>query len=126
MRPKTVTITTWFMAVLNFFGYATLWDVQQKPTSYVMGVFIGSTLVIAVGSTVLWFHYHGKNWARLLVLLTSVVILINNALAFRSANPIVKVVDVVESAVAVFLLVWLNTPAARRYFKQSSPVDGCP
>lgn len=106
------------MAVLNFLGYANLWDV---PKDGVIIVFIGTTVVIAVGYVVLWYYYQGWKWARLAVILTSLVILPNNywAIENRVKNPVLKVVDIAEMMVAVFLLVWLNTSTAKVYFKRT-------
>jgi len=83
-------------------------------------VLLGSTVVITVGYVVLWFYYQGRNWARLAVILGSLLILLNNCWAIKHANPIVKVVDVAEMIVAVFLVVWLNTSTARVYFHRAS------
>jgi hypothetical protein len=63
----------------------------------------------------------GKNCARILVLLTSVVTIFN----LRGWNPRsaallktpTRVLLASEFVLGVFLLVWLNTPSVRAFFK---------
>ena len=120
MRPTTITVTTATMAILNFFNYAVLWDKQSWSERNVILLFIASTVVIAIGFVVLWYYYQGQNWARLTVIFASVLLFFNNYGAMRLANPIVKVANVAEMIVAVFLVVWLNTPTAKVYFNRES------
>jgi hypothetical protein len=104
------------MAVLNILGYALLWDLQ-KPRPVVIGVALIFTFLIAIGYVVLWFYWRGQNWARILVLLTSVLCLYNLQ-SLSSANLVSKVMLVGEAGVAVFLIYWLNTSPAKQYFKR--------
>jgi len=112
-------ITTVLMAVLNFLEYAVFWDLQSQPTTVVIFIFVGTTFVIAIGYIVLWYYYNGWKWARVAVILTCFVILPNNYWAIGHVNPILKVVDVAQMILAVFLLVWLNLSTAKVYFKRT-------
>ena len=97
MRPKAVTITTWLMALLNILGYALLWDLQ-KPRSVLIVVFVIFSVLIAIGYIVIWFYWRGENWARILVLLTSLLGLWNLR-HLSPANVVVKAMIVGEAAV---------------------------
>ena len=103
------------MGVLNIFGYALLLDVR-KPRS-ILAAFGMFTLLITVGYVVLWFYWHGHNWARLLVLVTC-FLCFYNLRNLASSNLIVKVMLVGEAAVAVFLVYWLNTSQAKEFFQK--------
>jgi hypothetical protein len=71
MRPRAITITTVLMAVLNFFEYAAILDVQSQPATVVIFVFVATTVVIAIGFVVLWNYYNGWKWARVAVIFAS-------------------------------------------------------
>jgi hypothetical protein len=118
MRPKTITVTTVLMGILNLLGYALLID-SPKPRPTVLAEFLIFTVLIAVGYVVLWFYWQGHNWARLLVLATCFLCFFNffNLRRYPSVHPIAKVIVVGEAAVAAFLVYWLNTSQAKAFFK---------
>jgi hypothetical protein len=113
MRPKPVTVTTWLMALFNILGYALLWG---KPSTAIIGYAAMYTIFIGLGYVVLWFYWRGANWARVLVLLTSIVA-IYNLRTLPSANAAVKLMLIGEAVISVFLLYWLNTAQAKLFFK---------
>jgi len=117
MRPKTVTVTTWLMALFNILGYALLWHVQM-PASVIVNLGMVYTLFIGLGYVVLWCYWRGDNWARIVVLLTSLLAFFNLR-SLAAANIIVKVMIVCEASIAAFLLYWLNTAEAKRYFNRA-------
>jgi hypothetical protein len=106
------------MAVFNVLGYALLWN-HQRPRSTLVALFVIFSILIAVGYVVIWFFWRGANWARILVLITSFLALWNLR-GVLSAILIFKAIIVGEAALAVFLIVWLNTSAAKIYFKPDS------
>lgn len=60
------------------------------------------------------------NWARILVMLTSLLALLNLlALPFLS-KPFEHVVVVLEAILACYLLYWLNTAEVKRHFKETA------
>jgi hypothetical protein len=68
-----------------------------------------------IGYLVLWFYWKGRNWARLLVLLTSLLALYN--LRYWSLRGIAgRIMLGAEAALAIFLLYWLNTRRVREFF----------
>ena len=68
MRPRGVLATTIAMGVLSLMGFFTLdWD-----SRFINPLIIAIPACIIIGYIALWFYWKGRNWARLLVLLTSV------------------------------------------------------
>ncbi len=120
MRPIAITVTTLLMGILNILGYALLLDVRRQPSSTIVAKAVVFTVLIAAGYVVLWFYWHGRNWARILVFLTCFVAFYNLR-DLVAANPIVKIMVLGEAGVAVFLVFWLNTSEARLFFKNPSP-----
>jgi hypothetical protein len=69
-----------------------------------------------VGYFVICFYWEGHNWARILVLLTSVLCLYNLRY-FSHGRIAVRLMIGSEAALAVFLLFWLNTPNVKSFFR---------
>jgi len=68
---------------------------------------------------VVWFFWKGRNWARIVVLLTSLWAILN-LLAWNRLGRFGKVMVGGEGGLAVFLLCWLNTADVRVFFKMNS------
>ncbi len=117
MRPVEVTATTLVMAVTNVMGYAVLLDRNEHLVATSALV----TAIVAVSYLVLWFFWRGRNWARLLVLATSVLALLN-VFTVPSANVLTVIMIVIEALTALFLLYWLNTARAKAFFTPSDRV----
>ena len=105
------------MVVLNTLGYALInW---QKPA---MGQVVLISLLIFAGYVVLWFYWKARNWARISVFLTSILCFLN-LWSLLTGRIIVNVAGVfmiyAEAALAAFLVAWLYSDAANRFF--SSP-----
>lgn len=110
-------ITTWLMCLTNFAGFFNVnWKHQHAG-----GFIIIYAVIIACGYFVLGFYWLGRNWARWLVLLTSLLCLWN-LWGLRLKTPPSQVAPVrttmilAEAAVAVFLLWYLNTKQVRWWF----------
>jgi hypothetical protein len=72
-RPKGLTATSIFMSITNAMGWAIIdWS---KPNARI--IFVLFTVTIAINYLVIWFYWKGRNWARILVLLTSLLCLYN-------------------------------------------------
>lgn len=76
----------------------------------------GATLIMAIGYLVLFHYWLGRNWARILVLITSGVALLN-LLDFSSASSLQKGVLVVEALLGGYLLIWLSRSQIREFFR---------
>jgi hypothetical protein len=69
MRPRGLGATTIAMAVLNLGGFVgILWT---------LGVVAMVASVILLAYLVLWYYWQRRNWARLLVLFTSILPIVN-------------------------------------------------
>ena len=61
------------MSITNAMGWTIIdWSKPNARTIFVM-----FTVTIAVNYFVIWFYWKGRNWARILVLLTSLLCLYN-------------------------------------------------
>jgi hypothetical protein len=110
-RPKGLASTAAAMSVTNAMGWAIIdWSV---PTAW--RTFIIFTILIAIGYGVIWFYWKGKNWARILVLLTCLLSLFN--LSFWNGARLPERITIgTEAVLSVFLLYWLNTRKVKAFF----------
>jgi len=114
MKPRGLWGTTFAMAVLNLEG---LIGIQWNH----YGVVAAVVLLMALGYVVLWYYWQGRNWARILVMLTSVVAVLDLATIrrpYRSAVLYDSLI-VAEAILGIFLLYWLNTNVVRVWFNTS-------
>ena len=113
-RPKGLTETAVVMAVTNAMGWLIVdWSKPHAATTFVL-----FTIFILVGYLVIWFYWKGRNWARILVLLTSLLCLYNLRFIFR-AGFTERIMVGVEAVLAVFLLFWLNSGSVKSFFRAS-------
>ena len=108
MKPPGLTAVTVAMAVLNLTGFMTTGDTGA------FGYFIAS-VIVGVSYVVLWYFWQGRNWARWLVVVASVMALINLAFVALMPWPL-RVVVITEALLGLFLLFWLNTKTVRAFF----------
>jgi len=101
------------MALLNPFGFVVV-DWAAHPALLTISI-AGVSLLILAGYVVLWFYWQGRNWARWMVLLTSLLALLNLAF-WTAAMPAERILIAAEVPLALFLLYWLNTSPIRKYF----------
>jgi uncharacterized membrane protein YagU involved in acid resistance len=81
MKPKGLAETTLAMGIMNIAGFVFV-DPQVAPVEIqyaIFGIIIASTYIV------LWQYWKGKNWARILVLLTGIVAILN-LFAFSSES----------------------------------------
>jgi hypothetical protein len=107
------------MAVLNLAGFLMRDATGVDPAFSLFWVIV----VMAVGYIVLWFFWRGRNWARWLVQLASVLALLN-VLVIPEVKRVLQAVLLVEAALGAYLLYWLNTSAVRTFFRQSTAPGG--
>jgi hypothetical protein len=111
-RPRGLLVTTVLMCICNAMGWFIIeWDKPHAQTEFVV-----FTILILIGYVFLWFYWKGRNWARIAVLLTS-VLTIYNLRYWHHSNASGQLMIVSESLLGMFLLYWLNTTAVREYFK---------
>lgn len=105
MRPNGLTEVTLLLGARYLAGFL-----------FVQNYGIASiTFAAAVNYVVLWYFWEGRNWARWLVLLTSVLTVFNLSMLPRF-TPLQGAVLVMETMLGLFLIYWLNTRAVRHYF----------
>ena len=121
LRPKGFKETTILMCVFNICGYA--W-IDPSIENLILQIAVG-TIVIGLSYIVLWHYWNGKNWARSLVLITSIIALLN-LIDFMDLNMLQKIIAIGEAALACYLLYWLNTKEVESYFKVSPKIKSNP
>jgi hypothetical protein len=99
------------MSITNAMGWAIIdWS---NPRAKI--IFIVNTVLIVTGYVVIWFYWKGQNWARILVLLTSLLCLYN--LRYLNRGGLIERAMIgMEAALAIFLLYWLNTRKVKAFF----------
>ncbi|MCW5870157.1 MAG: hypothetical protein KIS61_23070 [Candidatus Eremiobacteraeota bacterium] len=111
MKPRGLLLTTILMAICNPLGFLFL----DPSAGQLEAQLVFAALIVAVSYLVLWFYWKGKNWARILVLITSGIALLN-LWDLPSMKWYAQVVVALEAALGACLLVWLNQPQVRAYF----------
>jgi uncharacterized membrane protein len=115
-RPVGLTETSVAMSVTNAMGWAIIdWSRPQALLTFIV-----FTLSIIIGYLVIWFYWKGKNWARIMILLGSVLALFNLRL-WNSSGRLERVMIGAEAALALFLLYWLNTRKVKAFFSGTEP-----
>jgi hypothetical protein len=114
MRPQYLLATTVAMAILNLTCFASV-----KRARYFAATLWTEILIVLAGYLVLWFFWKGKNWARISVLVVSVLSVINLlSLIHPYGNVIVyDSIVIAWAVVGFFLLYWLNLADVREWFK---------
>jgi hypothetical protein len=69
---------------------------------------------------VLWFFWQGRNWARILVMIQSGLVLMNALVPNRVGHQ-QYLTMIGQAGVGIFLLIWLNRPEIRAWFRR--PTD---
>jgi len=113
-RPRGLTETSVIMAITNAMGWGII-DWTRADARLTFAIF---TSFILVGYVVLWFFWKGRNWARMLVMLTSLLCLYNLHYWYRGGI-VERVMIGAEAVTAVFLLYWLNTHTVRTFFTEA-------
>jgi hypothetical protein len=80
------------------------------------------TVTITVNYFVIWFYWKGRNSARILVLLTSLLCLYNLR-HWNHGGIAARIMVGAEAVLAIFLLYWLNTPTVRAFFRRQRAAD---
>ena len=118
-RPVGITVTAILMSVTNAMG----WIMIDWHAPHTMLRFLMYTLLILLGYLFIWHYWFGRNWARISVLICS-VIAIGNIAAWSYSKPgtipsIRHVMIGSDALLGFFLLYWLNTSRVRASFHQN-------
>jgi hypothetical protein len=109
------------MSLTNALGWLIVdWSKPHAATTFWL-----FTILILVGYLVIWFYWKGRNWARILVLLTSLLCLYNLRYFLRGGI-IEQVMIGSEAVLAVFLLFWLNSRNVKSFFRAPKNTQTAP
>lgn len=109
MKPKGLLETTILMGVCA--PLPAFWQPARPVEVFVTYVIIGLSYVV------LWHYWKGKNWARIVVLIGSVIALVN-LLALPSATTLQIGALTLRGLLGGFLLFWLNRSHVREFFRR--------
>lgn len=113
-RPRGLNETTLIMSITNAMGWSIIdWS---EPRAWL--TFTVFSLFIGIGYVVIWFYWKGHNWARVLVLLSS-LLAVFNLHVWNRAGIAERIMIGTEGALAVFLLYWLNTSRTKAFFAKA-------
>jgi hypothetical protein len=112
MKPKGLKETAILMGISNVWIYLLV----NYKSQHVVFVLTCLTVLVLLTYVVLWFYWCGKNWARILVILSSLVSLLN-IMKIKENNSVQAAIIVAEAVLGLYLLWWLNTSEVKRYFK---------
>jgi len=86
-------------------------------SAFVLGFSLG---VMVLSMLLTYFFWRGKNWARVLLLIGSVLSLFNLTSLPQYADPLSKAYLLLDVAFSAYLIFWLSRPAVAAYFKNPS------
>jgi len=117
-RPPLLGRVTLFLASLATLGLG-IWR-PGRDLSLLWFALVSTGMIYGV----LYALWRGHNWARIAVLLTSIVVAIPAAGMFGlyggalglEIHPLERAVMILEGVLALWLLWWLNSKPVRRYF----------
>jgi hypothetical protein len=124
-RPKGMALTAILMALCDAMLWATI-KLGRPP--YSLRMFVIDTVVICIGFFFVWFYWKGKNWARIAVLLASVLNIYNlrqwNRVSMSPAllTTPAHITLAANAVLGVALLYWLNTGPVRAFFTRDKGV----
>ena len=102
------------MGVLNLSGFVNLkWNNRSVVATVIA--------IVVAGYVVLWHYWCGRNWARIVVIIVSVIAvfdLVFILFPYKTAVLYDSIV-ILEALLGLFLLYWLNLKDVRTWFKQT-------
>ncbi len=120
-RPKGLLVTAWMMVGFLLAGLLRQWFWPPHPHITHLHAFatIVGMLIRIVALVCIFYYVQGRNWARIAVLVTSVVVILS-LLQLRHEDTPGRVVGAAAALLAVFFLYWLNTRSVRQFFTRSA------
>jgi hypothetical protein len=112
MRPKGLKETAIIMGVFNITAYIFI-NYKSQHLVFMLTFF---TALVLLTYVILWFYWCGNNWARILVILTSLVSLLN-IWKIKEHNSVQVAIIAAEAVLGLYLQWWLNTSEVKGYFK---------
>jgi cell division protein FtsW (lipid II flippase) len=106
------------MSLYSFAGYFFITEDLTPYLVYAIHAFVVTSLIV------LYAFWHGKNWARIVVLGVSVFYVLILPMANTSAGRMLFACAILQAVWGAFLLYWLNTKKVREFFKPSADSKG--
>ena len=118
-RPHSVTLSAWLLAISNTSGLFLIGYTHPHASPALIQL---TVLNKAIAYGLIYALWKGKNWARVLFIIGSVLSVLYlrywNTPLFHFSVPTSRVVLITGLAASLFLIYCLNTSEARRFFKK--------
>lgn len=114
MKPEKLKIVTILLSLFNLYGIIGLFFLNTAAEKFRV-VAVATVVIVTISYIVIFFFWCGKNWARLLILL-SALLSIPNIYNFQQFHIVSKFVMSLEFLFALFLIYWLNTTPVKDFF----------
>lgn len=132
MKPQALHAVVATQLALTAFDFVVLFSKWGQPDFQEDAVW--SIAFTPFSLLVLWFLWKGKNWARIVTLIVSCIVVVGTPLLFlfdgeSIANALEGASYIAWIMISLYLLWWLNTKEVKTWFKRPAPVvpyDGIP
>jgi hypothetical protein len=127
--PKGLLLTAWIMVGLVVAGWLRMyyWPHHAQlahPHAYLRVFTTATLLVLNIVEFVCIFYYvKGRNWARIAVLVASVLSILD-LLRLNHEDTPGRIIIAAWGLLGVFFLYWLNTRSVREFFKRGTASIG--
>jgi len=116
-------VTGWIMIALNVAGWILEYWPQRADPAHLREFGVASLVLISVAIRItafvcIYYFVRGRNWARVAVLLTSVLAVLGLFRLYHEATAH-RINGVAWGTLGVFFLYWLNTHPIREFFKHN-------
>ncbi len=118
MRPAGLNLLTLILCLFNCYGILGLFFLNVESSIFEIYAIVAVIFVI-ISFIVLWFFRKGKNWARLLVMIASLLCFIN-IYNYMLYPVFTKIVTAAQMILGGYLLYWLNTENVKEYFQDDN------
>jgi len=123
-RPRGLLLTAWIMVALMVAGWVRgyYWPHHAHLVHPLAHLRVFTTIFLLVVNVIVFvciFYYaRGRNWARIAVLLTSILSILYLPLRWTREDIPGHVISAAWALLGVFFLYWLNTRSVREFFKR--------
>jgi hypothetical protein len=112
MRPKMLREVVLARGFLSVLGLSYVQAATIPTTSALMLV----VPFLAFQVVVLWFLWHGRNWARLATIVMSLLAILS-VQSFGFYDALHRILPTIDIAFSIWLIYWLTRPPIRAYFR---------
>jgi hypothetical protein len=123
-RPRGLLLTAWMMVALMVAGWVRgyYWPHHAHLAHPSAHLHVFTTIFLLVINIIvfvcIFYYVRGRNWARIAVLLTSILSILYLPLRWRQEDIPGHVISAAWGLLGIFFLYWLSTSSVREFFKR--------